>query len=121
MEPTLVVCGSKVRALAQRLNTELAEHILGFAVANSIMHAAHPDAQPNACQRCRAAAIVDMSDARVWLALFCRFSCNRERKAELQRHLERGGLPRSGSKSTSGHFNISLPRCKTGAFLHLRS
>ena len=97
MEPTLVVCGSKVHALAQRLNEALAEHVLGFAVANSIMHEAHEDAQPNACQRCRAAAIVDMSDARVWLAWFSRFSCKRERKIELERHLERGGrFPHSG-------------------------
>ena len=91
MESTLVVCGSKVRALAQRLNTELAEHILGFAVANSIMPAACDDAQPNACQRCRAAAIVDIYDARVWVAWFSRFSCKRERKAELQRHLRLDG------------------------------
>ena len=97
MEPTLVVCGSKVHALAQRLNTALAEHVLGLAVADSIMHEAHKDAQPNACAKCRAAAIVDTSDARVWLAWFVRLSCNRERKVELKLHLARGGLfPRSG-------------------------
>ena len=97
MEPTLVVCGSKVHTLAKRLNSALAEHILGFAVADGIMSEAHPDAQPNACQKCRAAAIVDMSDPRVWLAWFSRFSCKRERRVELERHLERGGrLPRSG-------------------------
>ena len=97
MEPTLVVCGSKVHTLAKRLNSALAEHILGFAVADGIMSEAHPNAQPDACRKCRAAAIVDMSDPRVWLAWFSRFSCKRERRVELERHLERGGrLPRSG-------------------------
>ena len=90
MEPTLVVCSSKVRALEKRLNscTALAEHILGFAVADGIMYEAHPEAQPDACRKCRAAAIVDMSDPRVWLAWF---SCKRERRVKLERHLERGG------------------------------
>ena len=92
-----MVCGSKVHALAKRLNSALAEHILGFAVADGIMSEAHPDAQPNACRKCRAAAIVDMSDPRVWLAWFSRFSCKRERRVELERHLARGvRLPRSG-------------------------
>ena len=103
MEPTLVVCGSKVHALAKRLNSTLAEHILGFAVADGIMSEAHPDAQPNACQKCRAAAIVDMSDPRVWLAWFSRFSCKRERRVELEWHLERGGR-----RPRSGRFRIKL-------------
>ena len=91
MEPTLVVCGSKVHALAKRLNEALAEHVLGFAVADGIMSEAHEDAQPNACRKCRAAAIVDMSDPRVGLAWFSRFSCNRERRIELKGtcHVER--------------------------------
>ena len=90
MEPTLVVCSSKVRKLEKRLNscTALAEHILGFAIAEGIMHEAHPDALPDACRKCRAAAIVDMSDRRVQRAWFC---CLRERRLQLARQLERDG------------------------------
>ncbi len=90
MEPTLVVCSSKVRALEKRLNscTALAEHVLGFAVADGIMHESHPEALPDHCRKCRAAAIVDMYDPRVQRAWFC---CLRERRLQLERHLERNG------------------------------
>ena len=91
MEPTLVVCGSKVHALGKLLNTSLAEHVLGFAVSDIIMSAAHPDAQPDACRKCRAAAIVDMSDQRVCRAWF---RCLRERRVQLERHL--ANLERDG-------------------------
>ena len=85
-----MVCSSKVRALEKRLNscTALAEHVLGFAVADGIMHESHPEAQPDARRKCRAAAIVDMSDPRVQRAWFC---CLRERRLQLERHLERDG------------------------------
>ena len=84
MEPTLVVCSSKVHGLAKMLQGSgaLAEHILGFAVAEGIMHEAHPDALTDACRKCRAAAIVDMSDPRVQRAWFC---CLRERRVQLER------------------------------------
>ncbi len=91
MEPTLVVCGSKVHALGKLLNTALAEHVLGFAVSDIIMSAAHPDAHPDACRKCRAAAIVDMSDQRVCRAWF---RCLRERRVQLERHL--ANLERDG-------------------------
>ena len=91
MEPTLVVCGSKVHALGKLLNTALAEHVLGFAVSDIIMSAAHPDAHPDACRKCRAAAIVDVSDQRVLRAWF---RCLRERRVQLERHL--ANLERDG-------------------------
>ena len=91
MEPTLVVCGSKVHALGKLLNTALAEHVLGFAVSDIIMSAAHPDAHPDACRKCRAAAIVDMSDQRVCRAWF---RCLRERRVQMERHL--ANLERDG-------------------------
>ena len=86
-----MVCGSKVHALGKLLNTALAEHVLGFAVSDIIMSAAHPDAHPNACRKCRAAAIVDMSDQRVCRAWF---RCLRERRVQLERHL--ANLERDG-------------------------
>ena len=91
MEPTLVVCGSKVHALGKLLNTELAEHVLGFAVGEAIMPEAHPDALPDACRKCRAAAFVDFSDPRVWRAWH---RCLRERRVQMERrlaYLERHG------------------------------
>ena len=86
-----MVCGSKVHALGKLLNTALAEHVLGFAVSDIIMSAAHPDAHPDACRKCRAAAIVDMSDQRVCRAWF---RCLRERRVQLERHL--ANLERDG-------------------------
>ena len=91
MEPTLVVCGSKVHALGKLLNTALAEHVLGFAVWEMIMPAAHPDAHPDACRKCRAEAIVDLSDRRVCRAWF---RCLRERRVRMERHL--ANLERDG-------------------------
>ena len=86
-----MVCGSKVHALGKLLNTALAEHVLGFAVSDIIMSAAHPDAHPDACRKCRAAAIVDISDQRVCRAWF---RCLRERRVQLERHL--ANLERDG-------------------------
>ena len=82
--PTLVVCSSKVRGLAKRLqgSSALAEHILGFAIADGIMLEAHPEALPDHCRKCRAAAIVEMTDRRVQRAFFC---CLRERRLQLER------------------------------------
>ena len=91
MEPTLVVCGSKVHALGKLLNTELAEHVLGFAVSEMIMPEAHPDAIPDTCRKCHAEAIVDVSDRRVCRAWF-RYL--RERRVQMERrqaNLERDG------------------------------
>ena len=86
-----MVCGSKVHALGKLLNTELAEHVLGFAVCDSILPAVHPDAHPDACRKCRAEAIVDMSDRRVRRAWF---HCLRERRVRMERHL--ANLERDG-------------------------
>ena len=91
MEPTLVVCSSKVHALGKLLNTELAEHVLGFAVGEDIMPEAHPDAIPDTCRKCRAAAIVDFSDQRVWRAWH---RCLRERRVQMERRL--ANLERDG-------------------------
>ena len=81
--PTLVVCSSKVRGLEKKLNrcTELAKHILGFGIADFITLEAHPEALPDHCRKCRAAAIVDKSDRRVWLAWH---RCLRERRLQLE-------------------------------------
>ena len=79
-----MVCGSKVHALGKLLNTELAEHVLGFAVGGAIMPEAHPDALPDHCRKCRAAAIVDFSDRRVWRAWP---RCLRERRVQMERYL----------------------------------
>ena len=86
-----MVCSSKVHALGKLLNTELAEHILGFAAYKAIMPEAAPGALPDHCRKCRAAAFVDMSDRRVrrtW------FHCLRERRVQMERHL--ANLERDG-------------------------
>ena len=82
--PTLVVCSSKVRGLEKKLNgcTELAEHILGLGIADFIVLEAHPEALPDHCRKCRAAAIVDKTDRRVQRAFFF---CLRERRLKLDR------------------------------------
>ena len=79
-----MVCSSKVHALGKLLNTELAEHVLGFAVGEDIMPEAHPDALPDHCRKCRAAAIVDFSDKRVRRAWH---RCLRERRVQMERNL----------------------------------
>ena len=94
MEPTLVVCSSKVHALGKLLNTELAEHILGFAVGEVIMPEAAPGCLPDHCRKCRAAAQVDLSDRRLWRAWD---RCRRARRVQMERladdlaNLERDG------------------------------
>ena len=70
--------------MGKLLNTELAEHVLGFAVGEDIMPEAHPDALPDHCRKCRAAAIVDFSDRRVWRAWP---RCLRERRVQMERYL----------------------------------
>ena len=52
---------------------------------------APPEALPDHCRKCRAAAIVDMTDRRVQRAWFC---CLRERRVQLERHL--ANLERDG-------------------------
>ena len=86
-----MVCSSKVHALGKLLNTELAEHILGFAVGEVIMPEAAPGCLPDHCRKCRAEAIVDMSDRRVRRAWF---HCLRERRVQMERHL--ANLERDG-------------------------
>ena len=87
-----MVCSSKVHALGKLLNTDLAEHVLGFAVGEAIMPEAAPGALPDHhCRKCRAAAIVDFSDQRVWRAWH---RCLRERRVQMERrqaNLERDG------------------------------
>ena len=82
--PTLVACSSKVRGLENKLNgcTELAEHILGFGVADFIMLEADPEALPDSCRKRRAAAIADKTDRCVQRAFW---HCLRERRLQLER------------------------------------
>ena len=77
--------------MGKLLNTELAEHILGFAVCDITMPEAAPGALPDHCRKCRAAAFVDMSDRRVRRAWF---HCLRERRVQMERHL--ANLERDG-------------------------
>ena len=81
MEPTLVVCSSKVHALGKLLNPELAEHVLGFAVGEAIPPEADPGCLPDHCRKCRAAAQVDFSDRRVRRAWP---RCLRERRVQME-------------------------------------
>ena len=86
MEPTLVVCSSKVHALGKLLNPELAEHVLGFAIGEAILPEAPPDIFPDFCRKCRAAAQVDCSDIRV---RFAWNFCLRARRVQMERQLVR--------------------------------
>ena len=79
-----MVCSSKVHALGKLLNTELAEHVLGFAAYKAIMPEAAPDALPDHCRKCRAAAFVDFSDKRVWRAWD---HCRRAQRVQMERNL----------------------------------
>ena len=84
-EPTLMVCSSKVATLKIKTkgNTDVAEHILGFAVADYVEPEASCSGMPESCRKCRAACIVDRSDKRVWRQ-FLR-GCPREERLERER------------------------------------
>lgn len=84
-EPTLMVCSSKVAALKKKIkgNTDVAEHILGFAVADHIEPEASGGGMPESCRKCRAACIVDTSDKRVWRQFL--HGCPREQRLERER------------------------------------
>jgi len=84
-EPTLMVCSSKVAALKKKIkgNADVAEHILGFAVADHIEPEASGGGMPESCRKCRAACVVDRSDKRVWRQ-FLR-GCPREERLERER------------------------------------
>ena len=86
MEVTIAVCGSKVHALRKLLNPELAEHVLGFAIGEAILHEAPPDIFPDFCRKSRGAAQVDCSDIRV---RFAWNFCMRARRVQMERKLAR--------------------------------